>query len=104
MARLAWLAVPGGLSMLALAKPMRDTEQNGMDIFGTERNEFFGTDFFPERNGTDFSERIFFAERNGTDFSERIFIWNGTERIFSERLFVRNGTERNGTVHPCLKL
>ena len=45
----------------------------GNTIFhGTERNGFYGTDSFWERNGTDFTERIVFG----------------------------NGTERNGTVHP----
>ena len=41
-------------------------------VHGTERNEFYGTDLFMERNGT---------------------YLNGTEYFW-------NGTERNGTVHP----
>ena len=83
----AGLAVPGGLSMPALARPMRESEQNEMDIFGTERN------------GTHFSEQFFFRNETERIFRNEFFF--GTER----NGFFRNGfvfgTEQNGTVHPC---
>ena len=52
-------------------------------FYGTERNGLYGADFFSERNGTDFTERILF--------------WNGTERILRNGFLFWNGTERNGS-------
>ena len=47
----------------------------GNTIFhGTERNGFYGT--------------VFFSERNGTDFTERILFWNGTGRILRNGFFL----------------
>ena len=43
------------------------TDRTGFFLFRTERNSFYGTDSFLERNGTDFTERIFCLERNGTE-------------------------------------
>ena len=36
-------------------------------LWGTERNGFWGTDLFSERNGTDFFGTVVFSERNGTE-------------------------------------
>ena len=72
-------------------------ERNGFQ--GTERiylrngTDWTGTDYSPERNGTDFLERIF-LERNGTDFTERVFSVERNGTFFVERISSWNGKER----------
>ena len=64
-------------------------------LLGMDRNGFFGTDLFGQRNGTAFVERIYSGngtERNGSD-AER----NGTDLFGTEPFPERNGTNRNGT-------